>query len=93
MRSWFALACLLLVPLPSLAGPQDPWTVDPKASAITFSVPQVGSIVSGRFPSLAYVGAASAARSCSIRARSPRRVSTSKSTLDPSQPTTATSIR
>jgi polyisoprenoid-binding protein YceI len=50
MRSWFALACLLLLPLPSLAGPQDPWTVDPKASAITFSVAQVGSIVSGRFP-------------------------------------------
>lgn len=50
MRSWFALACLLLLPLPSLAGSQDPWTVDPKASAITFSVAQVGSIVSGRFP-------------------------------------------
>ena len=50
MRSWFALACLLLLPLPSLAGPQDPWTVDPRASSITFSVPQVGSIVSGRFP-------------------------------------------
>jgi polyisoprenoid-binding protein YceI len=50
MRSWFALACLLLLPLPSLAGPQDPWTVDPKGSAITFSVAQVGSIVSGRFP-------------------------------------------
>lgn len=49
MRSWLTLACLLL-PLPSLAGPQDPWTVDPKASALTFSVPQVGSIVSGRFP-------------------------------------------
>ena len=50
MRSWFALACVLLWPLSSLAGPQDPWTVDPKASAITFSVAQVGSIVSGRFP-------------------------------------------
>jgi polyisoprenoid-binding protein YceI len=50
MRSWFALACVLLLPLPSLAGPQDPWMVDPKASAITFSVAQVGSIVSGRFP-------------------------------------------
>ena len=49
MRSWFALAALLL-PLPSLAGPQDPWTVDPKASALSFSVAQVGSIVSGRFP-------------------------------------------
>jgi polyisoprenoid-binding protein YceI len=50
MRPWFMLACLLLSPLPSLAGPQDPWTVDPKASAISFSVAQVGSIVSGRFP-------------------------------------------
>jgi polyisoprenoid-binding protein YceI len=50
MRSWFAPACLLLLPLPSLAGPQDPWTVDAKASAISFSVAQVGSIVSGRFP-------------------------------------------
>ena len=48
MRSWFTLACLLLLPLPSLAGPQDPWTIDPKTSAISFSVAQVGSIVSGR---------------------------------------------
>jgi polyisoprenoid-binding protein YceI len=50
MRSWFALACLMLLPLPSLAGPQDPWAIDPKASALTFSVAQVGSMVSGRFP-------------------------------------------
>ena len=50
MRSWVALAALMLAPLPSLAGPQDPWTVDPKASSIAFSVAQVGSIVSGRFP-------------------------------------------
>ncbi|MPZ35117.1 MAG: polyisoprenoid-binding protein [Rhodospirillales bacterium] len=50
MRSWFALAALMLLPLPSLAGPQDAWTVDPKASALSFSVAQVGSIVSGRFP-------------------------------------------
>ena len=50
MRSWFTLAALMLAPLPSLAGPQDPWTVDPKASALSFSVAQVGSIVSGRFP-------------------------------------------
>ena len=49
MRSWFALACLLL-PLPSLAGPQDPWTIDARASALSFNVAQVGSIVSGRFP-------------------------------------------
>jgi polyisoprenoid-binding protein YceI len=49
MRSWFALAALLL-PLPSLAGPQDAWTIDQRASSVTFSVAQVGSIVSGRFP-------------------------------------------
>ena len=50
MRSWFTLACLMLLPLPSLAGPQDVWTIDPRASSLTFSVSQVGSIVSGRFP-------------------------------------------
>ena len=50
MRPWFTLAALMMLPLPSLAGPQDPWTIDPKASAISFSVAQVGSIVSGRFP-------------------------------------------
>ena len=49
MRFWFALVALLL-PLPSLAGPQDAWTVDAKASSLAFSVAQVGSIVSGRFP-------------------------------------------
>jgi polyisoprenoid-binding protein YceI len=49
MRFWFALAALLL-PSPSLAGPQDTWAVDARASALTFSVAQVGSIVSGRFP-------------------------------------------
>ena len=49
MRSWFALACLLL-PSPSLAGPQDPWTIDARASSLSFNVAQVGSIVSGRFP-------------------------------------------
>jgi polyisoprenoid-binding protein YceI len=50
MRSWLALFCLVLLPLPSLAGPQDAWTIDPRASSLTFSVGQVGSIVSGRFP-------------------------------------------
>ena len=49
MRSLLALVFLLL-PLPALAGPQDAWTVDPRASSLTFSVSQVGSIVSGRFP-------------------------------------------
>ncbi|MBI2737781.1 MAG: YceI family protein [Rhodospirillales bacterium] len=50
MRCWFVVACLLLLPLPSLAGPQDSWTVDAKASTLGFSVAQVGSLVSGRFP-------------------------------------------
>ena len=50
MRRWCALVCLILLPLPSLAGPQDAWTVDPKASSLAFSVAQVGAIVSGRFP-------------------------------------------
>lgn len=50
MRSWFAFACLMLLPLPSLAGPQDAWTIDAKASTVSFSVAQVGSMVSGRFP-------------------------------------------
>ncbi|HEX9325078.1 MAG TPA: YceI family protein [Reyranella sp.] len=50
MRRLLALVGLVLLPLPSLAGPQDAWTVDPKASSISFSVAQVGSIVSGRFP-------------------------------------------
>lgn len=50
MRSWFAFACLMLLPLPSLAGPQDAWTIDAKASTLSFSAAQVGSMVSGRFP-------------------------------------------
>lgn len=50
MRSWLTLAALTLFPLPTLAGPQDPWTIDPRASSLTFSASQVGSIVSGRFP-------------------------------------------
>jgi polyisoprenoid-binding protein YceI len=49
MRALLSLL-LLLLPLPSLAGPQDTWTVDPRSSSLTFSVAQVGSIVSGRFP-------------------------------------------
>jgi polyisoprenoid-binding protein YceI len=51
MRSWFALTLLTLLPISALAGPQDPWTLDPRASSLAFSVSQVGSIVSGRFPS------------------------------------------
>lgn len=46
---WPILALVLLAP-PAFAGPQDAWTVDPRASSLTFSASQVGSIVSGRFP-------------------------------------------
>jgi polyisoprenoid-binding protein YceI len=48
MRCWLAVVALLL-PMPALAGPQDAWTIDPKSS-LSFSASQVGSIVSGRFP-------------------------------------------
>ncbi len=50
MRCWLTLALLTLLPVPALAGPQDAWTIDPRASSLGFSVSQVGSIVSGRFP-------------------------------------------
>jgi polyisoprenoid-binding protein YceI len=49
MRCWPILTALLLAP-PAFAGPQDAWTVDPRASSLTFSASQVGSIVNGRFP-------------------------------------------
>ncbi len=49
MRSWLALASLML-PIPALAGPADVWTIDARASSLGFSVSQVGSIVSGKFP-------------------------------------------
>lgn len=49
MRAWLVLVAALLA-RPALAGPQDAWTVDARASSLAFSVTQVGSIVSGRFP-------------------------------------------
>ena len=49
MRPWPILALLMLAP-PALAGPQDAWMIDPRASALSFSASQIGSIVSGRFP-------------------------------------------
>lgn len=49
MRAWLLLAALLMA-RPALAGPQDPWTVDTRSPSLAFSVTQVGSIVSGRFP-------------------------------------------
>jgi len=49
MRRWLALAALLFPPS-VLAAPQDTWTIDPRASALTFTASQVGSFVNGRFP-------------------------------------------
>lgn len=49
MRVWLILLAALLA-RPALAGPQDAWTIDQRASSLAFSVTQVGSIVSGRFP-------------------------------------------
>lgn len=50
MRAWLILIVALFAS-PALAGPQDAWSVDTRASSLGFSVTQVGSIVSGRFPS------------------------------------------
>ncbi|MGQ0581995.1 MAG: YceI family protein [Reyranella sp.] len=54
MRRWLIVAALLLAPpglaTPALAGPQDAWTIDPRASAFTFSATQTGAFVNGRFP-------------------------------------------
>lgn len=49
MRCWPILALLLLAP-PAIAGPQDAWTIDPRASSLTFTASQVGAFVNGRFP-------------------------------------------
>lgn len=49
MRVWLIFVAVLLA-RPALAGPQDTWTIDQRASSLAFSVTQVGSIVSGRFP-------------------------------------------
>ena len=49
MRTWLILAAALFAQ-PALAGPQDAWTIDPRASSLTFSVVQVGSFIAGRFP-------------------------------------------
>ena len=41
----FLLAVALAFSSPALAGPQDPWTIDPARSRIAFSASQIGSIV------------------------------------------------
>jgi polyisoprenoid-binding protein YceI len=48
-RVWLILTALLLAQ-PAVAGPQDAWTVDQRQSTLDFSVTQIGSVVSGRFP-------------------------------------------
>ena len=54
MRRWLIVAALLLAPPglaePALAGPQDAWTIDPRASSLTFTATQTGAFVNGRFP-------------------------------------------
>jgi polyisoprenoid-binding protein YceI len=49
MRPWPILAALLLAS-PAIAGPQDAWTIDPRASSLTFTASQIGAFVNGRFP-------------------------------------------
>jgi polyisoprenoid-binding protein YceI len=49
MRPWPILAALLLA-APAVAGPQDAWTIDPRASSLTFTASQIGAFVNGRFP-------------------------------------------
>jgi polyisoprenoid-binding protein YceI len=44
----FLTALVLSLSTPALAGPADPWTIDPVRSRIAFSVEQVGKIASGR---------------------------------------------
>ena len=54
MRRWLIVAALLLAPsglaAPALAGPQDAWNIDPRASSLTFTATQTGAFVNGRFP-------------------------------------------
>jgi polyisoprenoid-binding protein YceI len=48
MRRLLLLMALLLAS-PAIAGPQDGWTIDPRASSLTFGASQVGSMINGRF--------------------------------------------
>ena len=45
------LIAALLLSTPALAGPNDPWTIDPARSRIEFGAAQIGKIVSGRIKS------------------------------------------
>lgn len=50
MRRLLMIAAALLLAKPALAGPQDVWTIDPRASSLAFTATQVGAFVNGRFP-------------------------------------------
>jgi polyisoprenoid-binding protein YceI len=54
MRRLLTLAALLLAAPafspPVTAGPLDAWTIDPRASSLTFAATQTGAFVNGRFP-------------------------------------------
>lgn len=47
------LLVFLFFARPAIAGPQDAWIIDPRTSTMAFTVTQIGSIVSGRFPTWA----------------------------------------
>ena len=47
MRTFLLLAALWLAS-PALAGPNDPWTIDPANSRIAFNAEQIGRIITGR---------------------------------------------
>src|SRR5882762_8392886 len=42
MRCWPILAAVLIAS-PAVAGPQDAWTIDPRASSLTFTASQIGA--------------------------------------------------
>ena len=64
MRRWLIVAALLLAPsglapfglapfglaTPALAGPQDAWTIDPRASSLTFMATQTPMDYAGKQP-------------------------------------------
>jgi len=45
------LAIALVSSTPALAGPNDPWTIDPARSRIAFGVEQIGKVIAGRIGS------------------------------------------
>lgn len=49
MRRLLIIAALLMA-TPALAGPQDVWTIDARASSLAFTATQVGAFVNGKFP-------------------------------------------